>query len=93
MLKNKHLISLKDLSKDDIIQILDLADVLKKEKQNDVYRNDLSNKSLAIILNKPSTRTKISFSLAEKRLPESSSATSSGPFNSPFPNHVNFVNS
>tara|TARA_B100000315_G_C14558725_1_gene579469 strand:- start:231 stop:1163 length:933 start_codon:yes stop_codon:yes gene_type:complete len=64
MLKNKHLLSLKDLSKDDILQILDFADVLKKEKQNGVYRNNLSNKSLAIILNKPSTRTKVSFELA-----------------------------
>ena len=44
MLKNKHLLSLKDLSKDDILQILDFADVLKKEKQkgSEIYLTDIS---------------------------------------------------
>ena len=56
-----HLISIADLSVEDINDILDMAEDLKKKRIDGVTTDYLKNKSLAMIFEKSSTRTRISF--------------------------------
>ncbi len=58
-MKQKHLVSLKDYSRADIEEIFALADKVKKDPGN--FREALRGKSLAMIFQKPSTRTRVSF--------------------------------
>ncbi len=57
----KHLLKLLDLSSEEIISILDLADQLKYEKKNHIPHPLLAGKSLGMIFQKSSTRTRVSF--------------------------------
>ncbi len=57
----KHLLKLGDLSKEEIIKILDLADKLKYEKRNGIEHHLLKGKTLGMIFQKSSTRTRVSF--------------------------------
>ncbi len=50
-----------DCSADEIIAILDLADQLKYEKKHDISHRHLEGKSLGMIFQKSSTRTRVSF--------------------------------
>ena len=56
-----HLISIADLSVDDINDILDIAEDLKRKRKEGVITDYLKNKSLAMIFEKSSTRTRVSF--------------------------------
>ncbi|MGF6906266.1 ornithine carbamoyltransferase [Fusobacterium sp. PH5-44] len=56
-----HLLKMSDLSKDEIIEILDLADQLKYEKKHDIPHLHLQGKTLGMIFQKSSTRTRVSF--------------------------------
>ena len=57
----KHLLKMMDLSKDGIIEILNLADQLKYELKHGIPHNHLKGKSLGMIFQKASTRTRVSF--------------------------------
>lgn len=57
----KHLLKMLDLSKEEIIQILDLADQLKYEKKHGIEHKVLEGKSIGLIFQKSSTRTRVSF--------------------------------
>lgn len=57
----KDLLKLEDLSKEEIIQILDLADRLKKETKQGIRHHILKGKTLGMIFTKASTRTRVSF--------------------------------
>lgn len=57
----KHLLKLLDCSTEDIIGILDLADQLKYEKKHNIPHRHLEGKSLGLIFQKSSTRTRVSF--------------------------------
>ena len=56
-----HLLKLSDLSERDIIEILNLADQLKYEKKNGIKHPLLAGKTLGMIFEKSSTRTRVSF--------------------------------
>lgn len=56
-----HLISIADLSVDEVNDILNLAGDLKKKRKEGVPTEYLKNKSLAMIFEKSSTRTRVSF--------------------------------
>ena len=56
-----HLLKLSDLSEADILGILNLADQLKYEKKNGIPHPHLAGKSLGMIFQKSSTRTRVSF--------------------------------
>ncbi len=60
----RHIISLSDLTKEEILDILKLALKLKDERRKGVYNDYLKNRSLAMIFELPSTRTRISFEVA-----------------------------
>ena len=57
----KHLLKLMDLSEKEIIEILNLADQLKYEKKNGIEHHHLKGKTLGLIFEKSSTRTRVSF--------------------------------
>jgi len=60
----KHLLSISDLSTEEIISILELAEKLKDERRKGILKEYLKNKNLAMIFELPSTRTRISFEIA-----------------------------
>ncbi|MGM9613816.1 MAG: ornithine carbamoyltransferase [Butyricicoccus sp.] len=57
----KHLLKLLDCSTEEIIGLLDLADQLKYEKKNNIPHRVLEGKSIGLIFQKSSTRTRVSF--------------------------------
>ncbi|MDP3786562.1 MAG: ornithine carbamoyltransferase [Candidatus Omnitrophota bacterium] len=66
-MKAKHIISIKDLSVDDIEEIFDLAKKLKAEGKF-ARAESLKGKTLGLIFQKPSLRTKVSFAVAMAQL-------------------------
>ncbi len=60
-MKQKHLLKLADLSGEEIVEILDLADQLKYERKNGIEHKHLAGKTLGMIFQKSSTRTRVSF--------------------------------
>lgn len=60
-LSNKDLLSLQDLSSNEILSIIKSASNLKKELKSGKSRQLLKGKLLGMIFQKPSTRTRVSF--------------------------------
>ena len=63
-----HLLKLSDLSPDEIIGILNLADQLKYEKKHNIPHPRLAGKTLGMIFTKSSTRTRVSFEVGMYQL-------------------------
>ena len=59
----KHFLSIADLTPDDIHHLLELATQLKKEWQQGGNKPILKGKSLAMVFQKPSLRTRVSFEM------------------------------
>ncbi len=57
----KHLLKLGDLTKEEILDLLGLADQLKFERKNNIPHPILAGKTLGMIFQKSSTRTRVSF--------------------------------
>jgi len=57
----KHLLKMLDLSQEEIIDILNLADQLKYELKHGIPHPHLKGKTLGMIFQKASTRTRVSF--------------------------------
>ena len=57
----KHFINLDDLSNQDLTSIVDNAITLKKQYKEGIVNQQLKNKTLAMIFDKSSTRTRVSF--------------------------------
>lgn len=57
----KHLLKLLDLSPEEIFSILNLADQLKYENKHNIAHRHLEGKTLGMIFEKSSTRTRVSF--------------------------------
>ncbi|MBQ3918041.1 MAG: ornithine carbamoyltransferase [Oscillospiraceae bacterium] len=57
----KHLLKMADLSRDEIMDILNLADQLKYERAHGIAHRRLEGKTLGMIFQKSSTRTRVSF--------------------------------
>ena len=57
----KHLLTMMQLSKEEIIDILNLADQLKYELKHGIPHPHLKGKTLGMIFQKASTRTRVSF--------------------------------
>ncbi len=58
-LKNKDLLTIDKLTKKEILSLIDLTQDVKENKEK--YRSNLKSKKLALIFQKPSTRTRLSF--------------------------------
>lgn len=63
-----HLLSIADLSYSDIINLLDTASDLKEKRKRGKTTDELKNKTLAMLFEKSSTRTRISFEVAMTEL-------------------------
>lgn len=57
----KHLLKLQDLNKSEILDLLNLADQLKYETKHGIEHHLLKGKTLGMIFQKSSTRTRVSF--------------------------------
>lgn len=64
----KHLLKLSDLTPDEIVGILNLADQLKYEHKNGIVHPHLKGKTLGMIFQKSSTRTRVSFEVGMYQL-------------------------
>ncbi len=64
----KHLLKVLDLDKEEIIDILNLADQLKYELKHKIPHPHLKGKSLGMIFQKASTRTRVSFEVGMHQL-------------------------
>ncbi len=66
--KMKHLLKLSDLSGEQILDILSLADQLKYEQKHGISHPHLKGKTLGMIFQKASTRTRVSFEVGMTQL-------------------------
>ncbi len=64
----KHLLKMLDLSSEEVIGILNLADQLKYEQKHGIPHKHLEGKSLGLIFEKASTRTRVSFEVGMYQL-------------------------
>ena len=64
----KHLLKLSDLSSEQILDILNLADQLKYERKHGIPHPLLTGKTLGMIFQKSSTRTRVSFEVGMSQL-------------------------
>jgi ornithine carbamoyltransferase len=65
-LKGRNFLTLKDFSKAEIEYLLTLAQDLKSKKRAGIKGNNLEGKNIALIFEKPSTRTRCAFVVAAK---------------------------
>ncbi len=62
-LKGRSFLTLKDYSAEEIEYLIDLAIDLKEKKKKGIFEKHLLNKNVALIFEKPSTRTRCSFTV------------------------------
>ncbi len=60
-LQGKSLLTLKDYTPQEIEYLIDLAVALKKEKKEGIRKERMKGKNIALIFEKPSTRTRCAF--------------------------------
>jgi ornithine carbamoyltransferase len=64
----KHLLKMMDLTAGDIAEVLNLADQLKYEQKHNIAHPRLAGKTLGLIFEKASTRTRVSFEVGMYQL-------------------------
>jgi len=57
----RHFLTLKDFTKEEILEIVDIGLEIKKNLNSKIYNKELENQTLAMIFEKSSTRTRVSF--------------------------------
>ncbi len=57
----RHFLTLKDYTKEEILEILQLAHKIKKETKNKIFKDYMPKHTLGMIFEKSSTRTRVSF--------------------------------
>lgn len=57
----RHFLTLKDFTKEEILEIIDIGLEIKNNLRNGVYKKELDMKTLGMIFEKSSTRTRVSF--------------------------------
>ncbi|MEG0793869.1 MAG: ornithine carbamoyltransferase [Lachnospiraceae bacterium] len=62
-LKGRHFLTLKDFSAEEIMYLIDLAADLKAKKKEGITGNSLKGKNIALLFEKPSTRTRCAFTV------------------------------
>ncbi len=65
-LKGRNLLTLKDFSKEEINYLITLSEDLKAKKRAGIRGDSLEGKNIALIFEKPSTRTRCAFAVAAK---------------------------
>jgi ornithine carbamoyltransferase len=67
-MQGKDFLTLTELSPEDLSYVLDLSERLKRFREQALGADSLSRKSVALIFEKPSTRTRVSFQVAINEL-------------------------
>ena len=62
-LKGRNFLTLKDFTPEEILYLVDLAADLKEKKKKGITGNSLKGKNIALIFEKPSTRTRCAFTV------------------------------
>jgi len=57
----RHFLTLKDFTKDEILEIIDIGLEIKANLKNGIYKKELDMQTLGMIFEKSSTRTRVSF--------------------------------
>jgi ornithine carbamoyltransferase len=57
----RHFLTLKDFTKEEILEIIDIGLEIKKNLKSKIYKKELENQTLGMIFEKSSTRTRVSF--------------------------------
>jgi len=57
----RHFLTLKDFTKEEILEIIEIGLDIKKNLKSKVYNKELENQTLGMIFEKSSTRTRVSF--------------------------------
>lgn len=57
----RHFLTLKDFSKEEILEIIDIGLEIKKNLVSKIHKQELKNQTLGMIFEKSSTRTRVSF--------------------------------
>ena len=57
----RHFLTLKDFTREEILEIIEIGLKIKKDLKAGVYNKELENQTLAMIFEKSSTRTRVSF--------------------------------
>ena len=57
----RHFLTLKDFTKEEILEIINLGLEIKKDLKAGIYKKELRDQTLAMIFEKSSTRTRVSF--------------------------------
>lgn len=57
----RHFLTLRDFTKEEILEIIDFGLSIKRNLKQKIYNNELKNQTLAMIFEKSSTRTRVSF--------------------------------
>ncbi|MDD3324365.1 MAG: ornithine carbamoyltransferase [Sulfurospirillaceae bacterium] len=64
----RHFLTLKDFSKEEILEIIDLAEKIKKKAKKGDFKHYLKDQTLGMIFEKSSTRTRVSFEVGIHQL-------------------------
>lgn len=64
----RHFLDLTDISAEELRRVMDLSKELKARRKAGTEQRPLEGKSLAMVFDKPSTRTRVSFDLAMRQL-------------------------
>ena len=57
----RHFLTLKDFTKEEILEIIEIGLDIKKNLKSKIYKKELENQTLGMIFEKSSTRTRLSF--------------------------------
>jgi ornithine carbamoyltransferase len=63
-IKSKHFLTGEELTRDELLGLLDLAENLRTERQAGKTRSSLAGKNVSLVFEKPSLRTRMSFTVA-----------------------------
>lgn len=64
----RHFLTLQDFTKEEILEIIDISLDIKKNLKSKIYKKELENQTLAMIFEKSSTRTRVSFETGMSQL-------------------------
>jgi len=67
-MRGRDLLTLQDFSSDEIWHLLKVTQKVKKERESSQYSHALEGKSIILLFQKPSTRTRVSFEVAVRQL-------------------------